>query len=318
MTILHSGMTEPTAQPYRGRFAPSPTGPLHFGSLIAATGSFLQARAYRGEWLLRIDDIDPPREIPGASEDIRATLERFGFEWDGPIVYQSQRNEIYQETLAGLRANGCIYPCACTRKTIAETQALVGTDRPHVYPGTCRKGLGKGRSPRLLRLDTRDSRIRFHDLVQGKCYYDMENDIGDFVVLRADGLFAYQLATGVDDALQGITQVVRGSDLLDSTPCQILIQQQLGLVSPEYAHLPVILNPFGQKLSKQNLAPALDHRQSSHLLWQALKALGQRPPAELGQDSPANLWQWAIEHWQAENIPRQKSLNLSEIALLQD
>lgn len=287
--------------PYRGRFAPSPTGPLHFGSLVAAAGSYLMAKAQQGEWLLRIDDIDPPREIEGASDEILRTLEAFGFEWDGPVSYQSQHHEQYRAGLEQLQKEGHVYPCACTRKTIAEVQAERGIT---VYPGTCRKGLPASTSPRMLRINTTDAHITFEDRFHGTCQYDLEREIGDFVLLRADGLFAYQLATGIDDAEQGITEVIRGSDLLASTPCQRYIQQCLGLPSPEYGHLPIAVNAQGQKLSKQNLAPALAPKQASQLLWQALNFLGQKPPDGLKKEPINNLWIWALTHWQPDNIPQ--------------
>lgn len=286
---------------YRGRFAPSPTGPLHFGSLIAATGSYLQARSRRGEWQLRIDDIDPPREIPGASDKILMTLETFGFEWDGPVSYQSRHHERYRAALDVLQKRGLVYPCGCSRKTIAEAQALSG--QKQIYPGTCRNGLAAGLSTRMLRINTQGAEVHFTDRVQGDCHYALDNTIGDFVVLRADGLFAYQLATGLDDAEQGISEVVRGYDLLASTPCQIFIQQGLGLHTPAYCHLPIVMNAQGQKLSKQNLAPALNPQQANRELWQALSFLGQQPPAELGHESLHNIWKWAIKNWQVDKVP---------------
>ena len=289
---------------YRGRFAPSPTGPLHFGSLIAATGSYLMARSQQGEWQVRIDDIDPPREITGASDDILRTLEAFGFEWDGAVSYQGQRHECYRAGLEQLQKEGHVYPCGCSRKLIAEAQAALNIN---IYPGTCRHGLSADQSARMLRINTTGARLQFEDRFHGSCQYELEKDIGDFVVLRADGLFAYQLATGIDDAEQGITEVIRGSDLLDSTPCQLYIQQCLGLHSPIYGHLPVVLNTEGQKLSKQNLAPALDTAQASFQIWQALNFLGQNVPPELQQESVDNLWSWAMANWQSDLIPRKKT-----------
>ncbi len=297
---------DPRPSIYRGRFAPSPTGPLHFGSLIAAVGSYLEAKSQQGEWLLRIDDIDPPREVAGAGDAILRTLENFGFEWDGPVTYQSRRHAIYLDALATLQDTGRVYPCACSRKRIAESQA--GSGNKSIYPGTCRAGLGPDQTPRMLRIDSRGPAIHFADRIQGPCVYELETELGDFVVRRADGLFAYQLATGVDDALQGISEVVRGRDLLDSTPCQILIQQRLDLATPVYAHLPVAVNQQGQKLSKQNLAPALDTDQAPALLWQALNFLGQNAPSELRNTSLDMLWQWAFRQWQPNNIPRRQTI----------
>ena len=293
--------------PYRGRFAPSPTGPLHFGSLIAATGSYLQAKSYAGEWQIRIDDIDPFRELPGASDCILKTLEQFGFEWDGPVSYQSQHTEQYQNALDTLQEKGLVYPCVCTRKSIAATQT--SSAGKNIYPGTCRNGLAEGNKARMLRINTQQAIIQFEDKLQGHCQYDLENEVGDFVVFRADGLFAYQLATGIDDANQKITEVVRGFDLLDSTPCQIHVQQSLGLSSPDYCHLPIVINSAGQKLSKQNLAPALDPQNVQQLLWQALNFLGQKPDTSLANEPLINLWQWAIDHWQLSKIPPENQIS---------
>jgi len=310
---LHPSNLEPRTSRYRGRFAPTPSGSLHFGSLIAAAGSYLQAKARQGEWLLRIDDIDPPREVAGASDAILTTLERFGFEWDGPVTYQSSRHELYQDALDSLQTMGKIYPCACSRKIIAEAQAL--SSNKNTYPGTCRKGLSQGQSARMLRMNTQGIVIDFDDLIQGHCKYDLETAVGDYVVLRVDGLFGYQLATGVDDATQGINEVVRGRDLLDSTPCQILIQQGLGLESPAYCHLPVALNKSGQKLSKQHHANPLSTNRASSQLWQALTFLGQKPPKEQHDIPLSTLWEWAIANWQVDNIPKQQTNPLSGIAL---
>lgn len=284
---------------YRGRFAPSPTGPLHFGSLIAATGSYLQARHQQGEWHLRIEDIDPPREIPGASEAILHVLDAYRFEWDGEVIYQSQRLDIYQEYLDQLIKNHQTFPCTCSRKEIQQRTKSTSA----IYPGTCRNNktvTGKQYAYRLLALDTC---IAFDDLVQGPQHYHVQKDIGDFVIKRADGLFSYQLAVAIDDGSMGITEVVRGSDLLSSTPQQIYLQQQLGLVTPNYIHLPVATNRQGQKLSKQTYAQALDTRQPVSVIWQILKVLGQNPLAELQQCSLEELWSWAIANWEITKIP---------------
>jgi glutamyl-Q tRNA(Asp) synthetase len=299
------------ASPYRGRFAPSPTGPLHFGSLVAAVASYCQARVHQGQWLLRIEDIDTPREVPGASDAIIRTLEKFGFQWHGPISYQSQHSEYYLEALERLEESGQLYPCACSRKEIAQLNKL------GVYPGTCREGLPTGRHARSWRIRTHQQ-IQFHDAIQGPQQYDMQQAIGDFVLKRADGLFAYQLAVGIDDTRQGISQVVRGVDLLDSTPRQIYIQQQLGLSSPDYAHHPIVVDETGEKLSKQKLAPALKEREISQQLYRALACLGQRPPAELRGVEPATLWDWASAHWSLAKIPRQTALRTEDSADLSD
>lgn len=283
----------PTDSDYIGRFAPSPTGPLHFGSLIAAAASYLDARHHGGRWLLRMEDLDPPREEPGAADRILRTLEAFGFEWDGPVVLQSRRNEAYREALETLRARSLAYPCACTRREIAAA-GLTGSEGP-VYPGTCRDGLPPGRRGRSIRVLTAGARIHFEDRLQGPREQALERDIGDFVLQRADGFWAYQLAVVVDDAWQGVTRIVRGSDLLDSTPRQIYLQRLLGFPQPAYAHFPVAIGPDGGKLSKQSGARPV--RADTATLWQALDFLRQQPPAELRRAELAELRTWACRHW---------------------
>jgi glutamyl-Q tRNA(Asp) synthetase len=292
-----------TAPPYRGRFAPSPTGPLHFGSLVAAIGSYLQARHHGGSWRVRIEDLDPPREMPGTADAILRTLEQYGFEWDGTVLYQSSRHEAYREALEQLRRDGRSYRCNCSRKQISEEAQRLGLPAG-VYPGSCRTSAISGHQPHAIRLLCPEAKISFTDRIQGHFSQRLEQEVGDFVLRRADGLFAYQLAVVVDDAYQGITEVVRGSDLLDNTPRQIALQQALGLNSPDYLHLPVVLNSEGQKLSKQSFAPALDNAQPLPVLWQGLAFLGQRPIPELLQGDINALWRWAIEHWHSEYIPR--------------
>lgn len=289
---------------YRGRFAPSPTGPLHFGSLVAALGSCLEARVHHGQWLLRMEDLDPPREQPGAGTGILKTLEACGFEWDGPVLYQSRRSAAYEAALAQLRERGLLYVCACSRKEVADA-GLRGIEGA-VYAGTCRNGTGN-RPLRAWRVHTDMDEIAFEDCVQGRQAQVLQRDIGDFVLKRADGLYAYQLAVVVDDGFQGINHVVRGSDLLDSTPRQIHLQRLLGLPTPGYLHLPVAVNARGEKLSKQTRAAALDIRETRLLLWQALAFLGQQPPAELRSAPPADLWDWARRHWQTARIPRARA-----------
>jgi glutamyl-Q tRNA(Asp) synthetase len=232
-----------------GRFAPSPTGPLHFGSLVAAVASYLDARAQNGRWLVRMEDIDTPRNVPGADADILRTLEAFGFEWDGPVLYQSTRTEAYREALEQLKQTGAVYPCSCTRTTTARC--------------VCKSG--------------NRWRVRFED--------------DDFTVLRADGIFAYQLAVVVDDTFQGVTSVVRGADLLDSTPRQLHLQKLLGLPSPVYRHVPLVVNESGEKLSKQTLAPALDVTRAPELLRDALRFLGI---ADAPDAAIRDIWAWAI------------------------
>ena len=279
----------------RGRFAPSPTGPLHFGSLIAALGSFLEVRRQGGEWLLRIEDVDTPRTAPGATTAILRALERYGLHWDGPVVYQSERTAHYQAALESLLAAGLAYPCTCTRRELARCPR--GRDGAPIYPGTCRAGpLRPDRSP-ALRLRVTDALIQFHDAIQGDYCQRLESEVGDFVLRRADGLVTYQLAVVVDDAAQGVTQVVRGADLLDSTPRQILLQRLLGLPTPDYAHLPVAVDARGDKLSKQTGAPPLDERHPGPTLWAALRFLGQQPPPELAGAAATTIIAWAAAHW---------------------
>lgn len=288
----------PFAQPYRGRFAPSPTGLLHAGSLTTAVGSYLQARTQGGEWLLRMEDLDPPREMPGASAAILRTLETLGFAWDGPVVYQSQRLDAYQQALDHLVAQQRAYPCACTRREIA-LAGQAGLDGV-VYPGTCRAGLPAGRTGRAWRLRVPAGLTRVVDGLHGPIEQDVLACVGDYVLKRADGLFAYQLAVVVDDAWQGVNAVVRGADLLDSTTRQIVLQQALGVATPRYVHLPVLVNAAGEKLSKQTLAPAIRPDAAAAELRLALTRLGHPPPADCG--GLAELWAWALAHWQVSRV----------------
>lgn len=285
---------------YRGRFAPSPTGPLHFGSLVAALASYLEARQQQGEWLLRMEDLDTPRNMPGAADAILRSLEAFGFEWDGPVVYQSERHDLYAAALARLQEDGLVYPCGCTRKEIADS-AIHGIEGA-IYPGTCRSGLPPGKTARAWRIRAENRTIGFDDAIQGHVAQNLARDIGDFVLKRADGFYAYQLAVVVDDADQAITHVVRGADLLDSTPRQIYLQQVLGLPAMHYAHIPVVLNAQGEKLSKQTQAAAVDDRQPATQLWQALDFLQQSPPAAIRNAPLADIWQWADQNWQLSRI----------------
>jgi len=296
---------------YCGRFAPSPTGPLHFGSLVAAVGSYLDARTQGGKWLVRMEDVDTPRNVPGAAENILSTLTAFGFEWDGPVLWQSSRLEIYAAVLEQLKTNGLAYACACSRKEIADSATPPAVDGGLVYPGTCRKGLAEGRTPRAWRLRVADEEVKFVDRVQGELGQQLERDVGDFVLRRADGLFAYQLAVVVDDHFQGVTDIVRGADLLASTPRQIFLQHCLGYTTPAYAHLPVASNTAGEKLSKQTLAPALDAGQASRTLLHALRFLGQPAPEALGKANVPDIWAWALAHWSFERIPRQRAIPLA-------
>jgi glutamyl-Q tRNA(Asp) synthetase len=286
------------SEKYRGRFAPSPTGPLHFGSVIAAVGSFLQARRRGGEWLLRIDNLDRPRTVPGAADAILSDLERLGLQWDGEICYQHSRSEHYRRALETLRAAGWTFPCGCSRK-----------DFEGIYPGTCREGLAPGKRARTRRMRVADVCIALEDAVQGECRQQLNESIGDFVIRRADGMFAYHLAVVVDDAEFGITEVVRGADLLGSTPRQIHLQRCLGLPTPDYAHLPVAVNASGQKLSKQTFAEPVADKQAVPLLMGALDFLGQQPDAQLSDASLDELWSWAIESWRMTRVPRQRAIH---------
>lgn len=291
-----------TAHNYIGRFAPSPTGPLHFGSLVTATASFLDARSNGGKWLVRMEDLDKPREVAGAAKDILDTLESFGFHWDDEVLFQSQRTQLYQNTLVQLQSLNLAYACGCSRKEI-NASAVLGIDGP-VYPGFCRQGLANGKRARTWRLKVNDQPISFKDLIQGEQSQLLSQQVGDFVIRRADGLFAYQLAVVVDDALQGITHIVRGADLLDSTPRQLFLQQQLGFPTPAYAHVPIATNLQGEKLSKQTRAQPVKLRDSGVVLCRVLRFLGLHPPMELAHDPLDELWNWAIQHWQVQNVPK--------------
>ncbi len=295
---------------YRGRFAPSPTGPLHFGSLVAAVASYLDARSRGGEWLVRIEDLDPPRVVRGAADEILRALEACGMQWDGAIICQSARFDAYHAALHRLRALGKVYPCACSRREIGDS-AVSGIEGP-VYPGTCRNGIADGKVARAQRIDTRGASIAFDDAVQGRIQQNLETDIGDFVQYRADHVFAYQLAVAVDDAGQGITDIVRGADLLDSTPRQIYLQQLLGFPTPRYAHVPVAVNAAGEKLSKQTRAAAIDAQRPLPALLAALHFLGQNPPRDLGTANIAALWDWAIANWNIEHVPRCRAMERRE------
>ena len=297
-----------TALGYRGRFAPSPTGLLHFGSLVAAVGSYLDARAQGGEWLLRIEDVDAARTVPGAADHILRTLDGLGFTWDGEVVVQSRRLDRYQAALMRLQGDGVVFPCACSRREIAALTERPSIDGGLLYPGTCRDGLADGVAARAWRLRVPDRVIGFVDRLKGPAAQNLERDVGDFVLFRADGLFAYQLAVVVDDAEQGVNSVVRGIDLLDSTPRQIWLQQCLGVATPTYAHLPVVVNAAGEKLSKQTRAPAIDAREGGRLLAQALAFLGHRLPVELVGGPLPEIWAWATGHWSLDRVPAVRAI----------
>ncbi len=291
--------------PIVGRFAPSPTGPLHFGSLVAALGSYLAARSQGGRWLVRMEDLDKPREVPGAAADILRTLDAFGFHWDGDVMFQSRRTESYRDALQSLSSAGLAYACVCSRREIAALgkRSALGL----VYPGRCRERQSLD-GAHSIRVRTDEAIIEFHDRIQGRQRQDLGTMIGDFVIRRADALFAYQLAVVVDDAEQGINQVVRGSDLLDSTPRQIHLQRKLGLPQPDYSHLPLAVTIHGEKLSKLTSAPAVDRDRPGPELLRALNFLGQSAPRALASQAVEEILAWAARHWRTESVPAVKSL----------
>lgn len=289
---------------YIGRFAPSPTGLLHIGSLLTAVASYADARAHGGRWLVRMEDLDPPREMAGAAADILRTLEIFGFEWDGEVVYQSRRHRLYREALGYLKEKGEVYPCYCSRKAVQES-ARPGADGA-VYGGACAALPAdyrpeNGKTP-AWRLRVPDETVAFDDAVVGRYAQNLARDIGDFVLLRADGFWAYQLAVVVDDAEQGITHVVRGQDLLVSTPRQIYLQRRLGCPLLHYAHLLLLVNAHGQKWSKQTLAPALDAAQCEPLLRQVSGYLNIPPAPAVNR--PRDVLDWVVAHWEMARVPK--------------
>lgn len=291
---------------YRGRFAPSPTGPLHFGSLVAAVGSYLDARSQAGEWLVRIEDLDPPRVTPGAASQILHTLEGLSLHWDGPVIYQSQRGDQYAAALEQLQTQQLLFSCSCSRREIADS-AVAGVEGP-IYPGTCRhKGIDDHRNPRALRVRVSDRVLAFSDRLQGRIEQNLARDIGDFIVKRADAVYAYQLAVVVDDALQGITQVVRGSDLLLSTTRQIYLQQLLGYSTPGYLHLPIAVNSAGEKLSKQTYADPLVIQAGRALAEAVLGFLGQAVPDDSADMTLSELWSSVAATWDTHRLPHART-----------
>lgn len=293
--------------PPRGRFAPSPTGPLHLGSLVAAVGSWLFARSAGGEWLVRMEDLDGPRVVPGAAGEILRALERYGLTWDGEVAVQSRRTALYEEALARLRTAGHAYDCGCTRAEVARAAGAPDASDPvdaagAVYAGTCRAGLPPGRAPRAVRFRAPEGTVVFEDRVRGRIQENVARAVGDFVVRRADGPFAYQLAVVVDDAAQGVTEVVRGGDLLSSTARQIALQRALGLPTPSYAHLPLVLGPDGKKLGKRDGALPLETLVDARVretLGLALRLLGQEPP----DGPPAEMLAEAKARFETKRIP---------------
>ena len=281
-----------TQQPYVGRFAPSPTGRLHMGSMVAALASWLDARSQGGTWLLRMEDLDPPREVPGAADDILRTLEAFGLTWDGEVVCQSDRHALYAEALESLKRGGHAFGCVCTRKDLAST-AVDG-----LYPGTCKAGLPDGKTPRSWRFDMPKDVQRWED--HGRGPSSVAGDaMGDFVLKRADGHWAYHLAVVVDDADQGVTRVVRGADLWTSTAAHMALQQAMNLQTPEYMHVPLVKNELGQKLSKQTHALPVSPRDAANVLAKACEALGQPIPEV---DAPHAMLQEALASWDVSKL----------------
>lgn len=274
--------------PYRGRFAPSPTGPLHLGSLFTALASYLQARAHGGAWLIRIDDVDCARAVPGAADAILTTLERFALFWDGAVVYQTQRTANYQTAIEHLSDQGRLYACTCTRKSLVQWPR---------YPGLCRGRRNTAAMPHALRLITQGEVVTVLDRLQGTYRQDFDREVGDFIVRRSDGIHAYHLATVVDDAEAGITEVVRGVDLLESTPRQVLLQRALNLQTPAYLHVPVLVDKAGIKLSKQTGAAPVDIGNPGKVLYSLLPLLGLTPPTELSNAPADVILNWAVAGW---------------------
>lgn len=292
MSTLHA--------PYIGRFAPSPTGALHIGSLLTAVASYCDAHAHHGQWLVRIEDIDPLREVAGASSDILRTLEHYCLHWHGAVIYQSHRQEHYLAALEQLHRDGHLFYCTCSRKQLAEHR---------VYPGTCHHRQLPPDEASALKAITPHENICFDDALQGRFCLHFGEEAGDFVVRRKEGFFAYHLAVVVDDAAQGITDIVRGADLLDSTPYHLLLQRWLQVATPRYAHLPVLTNALGQKLSKQTYAKPLPRENPGRVLWQVLEVLGQSPDVALQQSMPEEILGWAVRHWDFLKIPRRFAIN---------
>ncbi|HWS70856.1 MAG TPA: tRNA glutamyl-Q(34) synthetase GluQRS [Thermoanaerobaculia bacterium] len=291
------------SSPLTGRFAPSPTGPLHLGSLVAAAGSWLFARSAGGRWLVRMEDLDTPRVVPGSADEILAALIRYGLAWDGEVVRQSQRTHLYESALQTLRERGLAYDCACSRAELQRAASAPLAAEP-VYPGFCRDGLAPGRIARAVRFRAPYEVIAFDDAVCGRIEEEVSSRTGDFVIKRADGLFAYQLAVVVDDAEQGITQVVRGGDLLTSTARQIALQRALDYATPSYAHLPLVVDASGAKLGKRDGAlplPSLDEPRIASTLAIAFELLGI---PDVTHDTPDRMLAEALARFSPARIPR--------------
>ena len=286
---------------YIGRFAPSPTGPLHLGSLFTALASFLDARAHHGRWLVRMEDLDPPREMAGAADNILRTLDHYGLHWDGDVWFQSSRHSIYEDTVQQLLKMGAAFYCTCSRRDLQ----LLSADS---YPGTCRGHHSPPLEPAAIRVQVNDHPVRFNDALQGLCEFNLHREGGDFIIKRKDGLYAYHLAVVVDDAAQDITHIVRGVDLLDSTPRHIFLQRLLQLPALQYAHLPVLVNEQGQKLSKQTFAAPVPLDNPAPWLFECLCALGQQPPPDLRQAGRDEVLAWGVQHWSLAQVPRGQAI----------
>ncbi len=280
---------------YKGRFAPSPTGPVHYGTLIAAVGSYLQAKSNKGKWLIRMEDVDITRKVAGSDVDILKTLEVFGFEWDEKIIYQSEQTAHYEQALEQLTSQSLVFPCLCSRKQLSKSDSTI-------YHGTCRRRQLPEKNEHALRLRSKNISIEFNDAVMARQSQNIKQQCGDFVIKRRDGLFAYQLAVVVDDALQNISEIVRGADLLDSTPRQIYLQQLLNYPTPDYCHLPLAVDNSGNKISKSEGATKIDLQHKEQQLVSVLDFLGQNPPDELAQSSINDIWLWATEHWDVTQV----------------
>jgi len=298
-----------TNQKVIGRFAPSPTGPLHFGSLIAALASYLDARSRNGAWLVRMEDLDPPREKTGAADLILKTLDAFGLNWDDEVIYQSHRSGHYEKAINTIFAKGLAYYCTCSRKEVFDNnQSRSGK----IYPQTCRQHV-LPRDNAAIRVMTLAEKIIVRDRLQGTSSTDMEQEIGDFVVRRKDKLFAYHLAVVVDDAAQNITDVVRGADLLDSTPCQVYLQRMLALPTPNYLHVPLAVDAAGTKLSKQTLAVPVNPENVEPTLLKALRFLNQALPPHPDRRNREEILRWAIEHWNPDTIAPVKTISFQMV-----
>lgn len=297
-------MNTPSLLPIVGRFAPSPTGSLHFGSVVAALASYCMAKRHHGRWLVRMDDLDQPRVIAGAADTILRQLEALGLHWDDTIIFQSQRTDRYIEVLNHLDGKGLLYPCQCSRKEILASAPHIGEEGP-IYPGTCLNRPPQPGSQVAFRLKTAAGSITFKDLIQGQVEQHLAREVGDFTLRRSDGIFAYQLATVIDDHDSGVTQVVRGRDLLSSTPRQVYLHQQLGFALPMYAHVPLALSCHGEKISKRHHQVCFSPTETpQHLLWQAFCFLGQPLPAELAKEPTSTLLEFGCHQFDIKRVPQ--------------